>query len=180
MSVFTRLAPGLEVDERTLRRAARQGLIRTERVSERREVLRPGEERYLRDHWRLLSALRRALRTEPSVRVAVVFGSVARGDDTPMSDVDILVELHHWDAARAFELEQRLARAVGRNVEVIGWEQARANGPLWGEIASEGRVLVDRDHRWPAVAASAATLRAAAEQRLVSRAAAALQRARSG
>ena len=43
--------------------------------------------------WSLLSALRRALRTEPNVRLAVVYGSFARGDDVSDSDLDLLVSL---------------------------------------------------------------------------------------
>jgi hypothetical protein len=36
------------------------------------------EQRYILDHWPLLAQLRRALRTEPNVRLAVVYGSIAR------------------------------------------------------------------------------------------------------
>ena len=52
------LARYLEVPERTLRRAAAQGLVHGERLSERRFKTSLREESYLRSHWGLLSALR--------------------------------------------------------------------------------------------------------------------------
>ena len=55
MSSLTDLATEIGVDERTLRRAAAQGTLRAERLSPRKLLLAPGEERYLRRHWRLLS-----------------------------------------------------------------------------------------------------------------------------
>lgn len=49
-----------------------------------------------------------------------IFGSAARGDARPGSDVDILVEfapgvVHGWGY---FELEQELARVFGRRVDL--------------------------------------------------------------
>ena len=48
------------------------------------------------DTERLLRELKRRLRTLYGERLAdvVLFGSVARGEDTPHSDVDVLVVLH--------------------------------------------------------------------------------------
>jgi hypothetical protein len=66
------LAADLDVEERTLRRVASQGALRASRSGPRRLRLAPGEREYLRAHWPLLSELRRALRTEHGVRLAVL------------------------------------------------------------------------------------------------------------
>src|SRR6266508_1991 len=94
------LARHLEVPERTLRRAASEGLIHGRRISERRYETSLREEAYLRRHWPLLRALREALRTEPNVRLAVLFGSQATGRATESSDLDLLVVLDDGSAAR--------------------------------------------------------------------------------
>src|SRR5258708_8195194 len=77
--------------DRTLRRLADTGAIRSNaaRGGLRRAIA--SEESYLRDHWELLRSLRAALRTEPRVTAALLFGSTARGDDGPGSDVDLIV-----------------------------------------------------------------------------------------
>ncbi len=54
-------------------------MVRCERLGLRRQRVSDEERRYAIDHWQLLARLRRALRTEPNVRLAAVYGSVARG-----------------------------------------------------------------------------------------------------
>lgn len=68
-------------------------MIRCERLSPRRQHVDEDEHRYAVGHWPLLAKLRQALRTERNVRLAVVYGSVARGEDTPQSDLDVLLSL---------------------------------------------------------------------------------------
>ena len=58
--------------------------------------------------------LRDALRTEPNVRLAILFGSQAAGTSAARSDVDILVRLVDPGAARVAELTGRLERRGGR------------------------------------------------------------------
>ncbi len=53
-----------------------------------------------------------------------LFGSVARGEDTPNSDVDILVELKPIGqrpplGLKWFGLEDDLRQAIGRNVDLV-------------------------------------------------------------
>jgi predicted nucleotidyltransferase len=55
--------------------------------------LASGEREYLITHWPLLSGLRHALRTEHGVRLAVLYGSLARGGVEASSDLDLLVSL---------------------------------------------------------------------------------------
>jgi predicted nucleotidyltransferase len=95
------------VPERTLRRAAAEGLIHGERTSPRRFRTSMREEAYLRAHWPLLRGLRDALRTEPNVRLAVLFGSRAVGTATARSDVNLLA-LADPSADRVAELGGRL------------------------------------------------------------------------
>lgn len=93
MGAVSQLAAELDAPERTLRRAVALGAVGSRRLSARRLRLVDGEPEYLRDHWGLLSELRGAFRAEPRVRLAVLFGSMARGDDDISSDVDLLVNL---------------------------------------------------------------------------------------
>jgi predicted nucleotidyltransferase len=144
------LARELHVDARTLRRAAVDGTIRCKRVSDRRQLVDEDEWHYMEAHWHLLSALRRALRTEPNVRLAVLYGSTARGEDTPDSDLDLLVSLAQDRADAAVKLAVRIERATGRQVDVARLNRVQASAPLLLLRAlDEGRVLFDRDSEWP-------------------------------
>jgi len=139
----------LDVDARTLRRAAADGTIRCERVSARRQRVGEDERLYAERHWPLLSALRHALRTEPNVRLAVLYGSVARGDDTPDSDVDLLVSLREDRPDAAVKLAVHLERAVGREVDVARLNRIQDTSPLLLlEAVDDGRVVLDRDGEW--------------------------------
>lgn len=58
------------------------------------------------------------------VRRVALFGSVVRGEDTPRSDVDILVELKEPGerptiGLQWFRLEEELSRLLGREVELV-------------------------------------------------------------
>lgn len=157
------VADRVGADPRTLRRAVALGAVRCASVSARRVELAAGEEDYLREHWGLLGGLRSALRTEPNVRLAAVFGSVARGDDRMDSDVDLLVELADPSWARRQPLNTRLERQFDRPVELVRLEQVRVDNPsLLVEVLREGRVLVDRDGVWSALRRREPSLRRAA------------------
>jgi predicted nucleotidyltransferase len=158
------LAESLQVSERTLRRAWALGALRGTRTTPYRLEL-PVEERiYLRRHWPTLSRLRSALRTESNVSMAVVFGSVARGEDDVGSDVDLLVALRNAGLRRRVALAVRLRRRTGLALEVVALEDALRRPSLMVEVLRDGRVLIDRDGRWPKLCAQAARLRAQAEQ----------------
>lgn len=60
----------------------------------------------------------------PYVKRVAVFGSLARGEDTPESDIDILVELKSPDerpplGLKWFRLEEELSQTLGREVELV-------------------------------------------------------------
>lgn len=148
MESLRSLALDLEIPERTLRRAAHEGLVHGERLGPRTFRTTVGERSYLRRQWALLSQLRALLRTEPNVALAVLFGSQAGGTAGPHSDVDILVALRTDDIARLAALGGRLSEAVGRNVQLVRLNDARGVPALLVDVLDHGRVLVDRDGIW--------------------------------
>lgn len=73
----------------------------------------------------VLRALEPALRARGVVHVSV-FGSVARGDDTPNSDVDLALDLAPGSAPDGFqftayveEIRRSLAAALSRSVDLV-------------------------------------------------------------
>lgn len=160
---LTETAIGLGCSERTLRRYINDGLLRGRPLDGYRFELPEAEERYARERWSLLQGLRAALRTERDVRLAVMFGSVATGEDTPLSDVDLLV-VSSRDGARAVAgLRRRLSDAVGRRVHVVDLRDARRSASLLADVLAEGRVVLDRAHLWPALEAQREAALEAAE-----------------
>jgi predicted nucleotidyltransferase len=87
-----------------------------------------------------------ALESWPGVRLAVLFGSAARGESDPASDLDVGV-LFESGLDRTAALEVALARAASRRVDLVRLDTAP---PLLRfEIARDGRVLLDRSpHAW--------------------------------
>jgi predicted nucleotidyltransferase len=155
MESLSQAASELAIPERTLRRAASEGLVRGERVSPRRFRITFREEAYLRSHWGLLRALRAALRTEPNVRLAVLFGSTATGSDDERSDVDVLVVLRDPGVGRLAELADRLSRSIGREMQLVRLFEAQNSPVLMVDVIDHGRVLIDRDDLWPGLGEAA-------------------------
>jgi predicted nucleotidyltransferase len=149
MTELELLASQIGTNERTLRRALNQGTLRAERPTPRKVQISAAEKRYLRRSWKLLAALRAALRTEQNVRFALLFGSAARGEDTAASDIDLLVEMRDPSLALITDLEAKLEALLDRRVDVLALDDARGNDRLLAQALVEGRVLVDRENRWP-------------------------------
>ena len=156
MESLRQAAAELSIPERTLKRAAAEGLIRGERLSPRRFRVSSREEAYLRSHWGLLQMLREALRTEPNVRLAVLFGSTAKGDDCEDSDIDMLVVLDDPRVGRLVGLTERLSARLGRDVQPMRLVDAENVPVLMADVIEQGRVLIDREDRWPALRDDAA------------------------
>lgn len=142
-------AEQLSCSERTLRRYVSDGLLREERPSGQEVRIPFSEERYLHSHWPLLSGLRRALRTEHDVRLAVLFGSMATGEDEPDSDADLLIRHRSDDLGRTVRLRRRLENALGRRVHLVLFGDAERSPSLLADALLEGRVIIDRDGDWP-------------------------------
>jgi excisionase family DNA binding protein len=149
MGTLQELAADLNVEERTLRRAVAQGTLRATRSGPRRLRLASGEREYLRAHWPLLSSLRRALRTGHDVRLAVLYGSLARGDEDAGSDLDLLISFAGDHPLAAGRLAVRLEQLCDRRVDVADLGRVEARAPLLlDRVLDEGRVLIDRDEQW--------------------------------
>jgi predicted nucleotidyltransferase len=149
MVALTEAAQRLGADERTFRRAVADGTVRCHEHSPRRRALDDDELAYLSGHWELLATLRRALRTEPNVRLAVLYGSTARGDDDDESDADVLVSFAADRDGASITLAVRLERALGREVDVARLNRVDSSAPLLLlQALDEGRVIFDRDDEW--------------------------------
>ena len=148
MASLDLLAAELGVHGRTLRRAIDEGAIRGTRLSPRRLKLAPAEESYVLRAWPLLGRLRSLLRTERNVRFALLFGSRARGDERPDSDIDLLVDLDEGTLARRMDLANRLEAKLGLPVQTVTLGAARRAPILLADAIEDGRVLVDRNDGW--------------------------------
>jgi predicted nucleotidyltransferase len=166
-------AQRLQCSERTLRRCVNDGMLQGEQLGRGELRLPRSEELYLLRHWELLSKLRRALRTEPGVKLAVLFGSVAVGEDRPDSDVDVLIDHTTGDPTEVVRLQRRLGGQVGKPIHLVLREDVRQVPVLLADILQEGRVIVDRGDRWPRLLRSRPRiLREAKEEEAAIRAAA--------
>lgn len=165
MTVLDDLARELGLSERTLRRAVASGTIRAERPSPRRLRLSEDERDWVLRYWPTVARLRAALRTEPAVRLAVLFGSGARGQEHRRSDLDLLVEVDAPSPGRLAELEERLSSAAGRKVQLVSAHDARSSPGLLADALRDGRVLADRDGLWQRLKRQEPAVRQAAERR---------------
>ena len=88
--------------------------------------------------------LRAVLSAFGHIELALLFGSVARGDERPQSDLDIAV-----GARRALSAEQKitlieaLAEHTGRPVDLV--DLRTVGEPLLGQILRHGRRLLGSD-----------------------------------
>lgn len=79
-----------------------------------------------------------ALSAHPEIELAIVFGSVARGDARPDSDLDIAVQAKRpLDAGQKMRLVADLAVATGRPIDLIDLHVT--GEPLLGQILKHGR-----------------------------------------
>jgi predicted nucleotidyltransferase len=83
-----------------------------------------------------IRAIREFLEGRTDVRLALVFGSRARGTATPTSDVDVAVGAPGIDL---LGLAADLSRATGLEVDVVSLEDAGV--PLLARIVREGVVV---------------------------------------
>jgi predicted nucleotidyltransferase len=90
----------------------------------------------------LVDTLRTALAHEPAVRLALLFGSVARGTATPESDVDVAVQVS--DDLDLPALAARLSTAVGLQVDLISLRDPGV--PMIEELLRDAAVIHERDY----------------------------------
>jgi predicted nucleotidyltransferase len=165
MTALDELAREVGASGRTLRRAADRGLIRAHRPTPNKITIDYAEREYVRAHWATIQRLLDALRTEPNVRAAFLFGSYARGTEVAgESDVDVLVALHRDTPRAAWELEERLAQNLEETVQVVPLSEAKRDPAFLLSAVTDARPLVDRVGAWPALKRQTGRLRAEAER----------------
>lgn len=85
--------------------------------------------------------LREILGSHPGIRQAVVFGSVASGNASRDSDLDIAVEAERpLSAEEKMRLIEDLAAATGRPIDLI--DLKTAGEPLLGQILQHGQRIL--------------------------------------
>lgn len=91
-----------------------------------------------------ITALRSALEAEASVRLAYLFGSFARGDEGPLSDIDVAVWTDEpLGLVDLGAMGERLCGASGERVDIV---DLRAAPPLLcRQVVAEGEPLLVRD-----------------------------------
>jgi predicted nucleotidyltransferase len=76
----------------------------------------------------------------PEIRIAILFGSLARGAGRPDSDLDLAVAMAApLDAAQKAALIEELARRVGRPVDLV--DLRGATGLVLREVLTRGKRL---------------------------------------
>jgi len=75
------------------------------------------------------------LRREFPLKSMAVFGSVARGEATPDSDLDILVDVDPSIGLGFVTLAERLEKDLGRKVDLVSRRALRPS--LWKQIEPE-------------------------------------------
>ena len=93
-------------------------------------------------------ALREVLPADDRIAYALLFGSTARGDTHPFSDVDVAIGLRSGvtlDAHDIGGLIFELARASGREVDLVILDKAPPG--LAYRVFRDGRLLVEKDRR---------------------------------
>lgn len=93
-----------------------------------------------------METLRRALKVDPRVAYAIVFGSVARGSAHEESDLDVAIGLASGatlDTADLGTLIARLEEVAGRTVDLVLLDEAPPG--LAYRVFRDGRLLFSRD-----------------------------------
>ena len=89
---------------------------------------------------RIVPIIRRYFETQP-VEKAWLFGSFARGEETPKSDVDMLVQLDHSQriGLKFFGMIEDLKDLLGRPVDLISDPYLK---PFARESADKDKILI--------------------------------------
>ncbi|MEU2201577.1 helix-turn-helix domain-containing protein [Isoptericola sp. NPDC019482] len=116
LAELARIAPSNLSAYESGRRPASPAMV--ERI--RRAMVRPSD-RLREKREQVLTIIARNGGTNPRV-----FGSVARGDDTPASDLDIVVDVRPEDAWRFVSTPRELSELLGVHVDVVTERGLRA------------------------------------------------------
>jgi predicted nucleotidyltransferase len=86
---------------------------------------------------RILAQHKGALRERFGVCRLAVFGSYARGEATPLSDVDILVDLEHPIGWEIVDLHDYLKAILGVQVDLVTEGALQRKPRLWQKIQED-------------------------------------------
>lgn len=91
--------------------------------------------------------IRRLLERRQDIRLAVLFGSLAKGAARSDSDIDLAVGADQpLDAGEKMQLIMELAEATGRPVDLVDFYTV--GEPLLGQILAGGRRILGDDFRY--------------------------------
>jgi len=94
-----------------------------------------------------LSLIDDALRSHPDIQLAIVFGSVAVGEQRSESDVDVAVDIGRpLTAPEKTALVEEIAEKTGRPVDLV--DLSTAGEPLLGQILKRGLRIVGSKVRY--------------------------------
>ncbi len=147
MGAAHRMAKELGVSDRTIRRALALGLVRGVYMTQRSLYLAPDEIEYLRRQWTTLDRLRRALRNEPVVEFALLYGAAARRRPAPSvgsATLRLLVVTRRSQPDTLPRLHAKLTRATRQSVALARFDSVADQPMLLLDAIRDGRVLVDR------------------------------------
>jgi predicted nucleotidyltransferase len=89
-------------------------------------------------------SIERALASYPSIILAILFGSLVRGNTRSDSDLDLAVLADRPLAPQTrIDLVGDLALAFGRPVDLI--DLSRTHGPLLRQIMTQGKLILCKD-----------------------------------
>ena len=82
-----------------------------------------------------------AINTQPGIRLAILFGSLAVGQERPDSDLDLAVDSgHRLTTGEKLALVNELAERTGRPVDLV--DLYAVGEPLLGQILRHGKRLL--------------------------------------
>lgn len=91
--------------------------------------------------------IRQALSSYPDLKLVVLFGSLARGSETPDSDLDVAVQSDGpLSVEQKMEMTSALALAFNRPVDLIDLHSV--GQPLLSEIMAEGKRIQGSNEDW--------------------------------
>ena len=85
---------------------------------------------------------------EYEVEYAYLFGSYARSEATPQSDVDFVVAVPSNYGIKFFGLIETLREKLGKKVDVLDTAQLNNNSKLLNNILKEGIKIYGWDKKW--------------------------------
>jgi predicted nucleotidyltransferase len=85
----------------------------------------------------ILSEHRQILDERYGVQELAIFGSYARGDQSPVSDVDILVKVRRPIGFKFFELWDYLEEILGIKVDLLTPEALQQKPALWVRVQED-------------------------------------------